>query len=315
MCRRRSPSVTMPTSAPPASTTPTTPKPLRLISISASAIGASGPISGISSPRVHQVADRRQPRPEPPARMQPAEVLRREGAMLHQRHRQRVAERQRHRRRGGRRQPDRAGLRRRRQHERDVRLPDQRASRACPPRRSAGCRTAGYRRSGRRAPASRPSSTAAAPRPRAVIIPRSPWLASAGCTNSAGVPVEASVAAILRATCPDLPMPETITRPRAAEHQRHRLGEARPERRGRDRPSAAASMPITRRPVAISCAGSSGGAAVHRAVSYARRCRPRPSRRGRAAPAPAGSRSRPAPAPSAPRGRAARRAPSRSRCR
>ena len=30
-------------------------------------------------------------------------------------------------------------------------------------------------------------------------MPRSPWLASAGWTNSAGVPVEASVAAILRA--------------------------------------------------------------------------------------------------------------------
>src|ERR1700730_16312421 len=49
----------------------------------------------------------------------------------------------------------------------------------------------------------------------AVIMPRSPWLASAGCTNSAGVPVEDNVAAILWPTCPDLPMPETTTRPRA----------------------------------------------------------------------------------------------------
>ena len=47
-------------------------------------------------------------------------------------------------------------------------------------------------------------------------MPRSPWLASAACTKKAGVPVEASVAAILRATWPDLPMPVTITRPRAA---------------------------------------------------------------------------------------------------
>ena len=34
----------------------------------------------------------------------------------------------------------------------------------------------------------------------AVIMPRSPWLASLGCTKCAGVPVEAMVAAILRAT-------------------------------------------------------------------------------------------------------------------
>ena len=38
-------------------------------------------------------------------------------------------------------------------------------------------------------------------------MPRSPWLASAGCTKKAGVPVEAKVAAILRPTWPDLPMP------------------------------------------------------------------------------------------------------------
>src|SRR5262249_23044519 len=50
-----------------------------------------------------------------------------------------------------------------------------------------------------------------------VIMPRSPWLASLGCTKKAGVPVEAKVAAILRPTCPDLPMPVTISRPRAPE--------------------------------------------------------------------------------------------------
>src|SRR5262245_29899825 len=44
-------------------------------------------------------------------------------------------------------------------------------------------------------------------------MPRSPWLASAAWTKKAGVPVEASVAAILRAMCPDLPMPVTINRP------------------------------------------------------------------------------------------------------
>src|SRR2546423_3906487 len=47
-------------------------------------------------------------------------------------------------------------------------------------------------------------------------MPRSPWLASLGCTKKAGVPVEAKVAAILRPAWPDLPMPVTISRPRAA---------------------------------------------------------------------------------------------------
>src|ERR1700761_1724090 len=49
-----------------------------------------------------------------------------------------------------------------------------------------------------------------------VIMPRSPWLASAAWTKNAGVPVDARVAAILRATWPDLPTPLTMTRPRAA---------------------------------------------------------------------------------------------------
>ncbi len=53
------------------------------------------------------------------------------------------------------------------------------------------------------------ASTRSAP----VTMPRSPWLASAGCTKNAGVPVEASVAAILRPTWPLLPMPITTRRP------------------------------------------------------------------------------------------------------
>ncbi len=47
-------------------------------------------------------------------------------------------------------------------------------------------------------------------------MPRSPWLASAGCTKKAGVPVEASVAAVFAAICPLLPMPVTMTRPSAS---------------------------------------------------------------------------------------------------
>src|SRR5438309_6437307 len=50
-----------------------------------------------------------------------------------------------------------------------------------------------------------------------VIMPRSPCPASAAWTKKAGVPVLASVDAILRAMCPDLPTPLTTTR-RSEEH-------------------------------------------------------------------------------------------------
>ena len=49
-----------------------------------------------------------------------------------------------------------------------------------------------------------------------VIMPRSPWLASPGCTKNAGVPVLAKVAAILLPIWPDLPIPVTTTRPSQA---------------------------------------------------------------------------------------------------
>src|SRR6185312_16027947 len=44
-------------------------------------------------------------------------------------------------------------------------------------------------------------------------MPRSPCTLSTGCRNMAGVPVDVSVAAILRPISPDLPTPATITRP------------------------------------------------------------------------------------------------------
>ena len=46
-----------------------------------------------------------------------------------------------------------------------------------------------------------------------VIMPRSPWLASLGCTKKAGVPVEERVAATFSPTWPLLPMPVTMMRP------------------------------------------------------------------------------------------------------
>ena len=48
------------------------------------------------------------------------------------------------------------------------------------------------------------------------IMPRSPCDASAGWTKWAGVPVLAKVAASLRATWPDLPIPARISRPSIA---------------------------------------------------------------------------------------------------
>ena len=47
----------------------------------------------------------------------------------------------------------------------------------------------------------------------ALIMPRSPWLASPGCKKNAGVPVLAMVAAILEPIWPDLPMPVTTILP------------------------------------------------------------------------------------------------------
>ena len=57
------------------------------------------------------------------------------------------------------------------------------------------------------------------------IMPRSPWLASAGCTYIAGDPVEASVAAILLPIWPLLPMPVTTIRPFALDNEFQRLAE------------------------------------------------------------------------------------------
>src|SRR5471030_34308 len=47
-------------------------------------------------------------------------------------------------------------------------------------------------------------------------MPRSPWTASAGCRNTAAVPVLHSVATMVRAMCPDLPIPVTTTLPGCA---------------------------------------------------------------------------------------------------
>ena len=77
-----------------------------------------------------------------------------------------------------------------------------------------------------------------------VIMPRSPWLASAACTKKAGVPVEARVAAILRPIWPDLPSPVTMTRPLAWRINSTAATNAVPERTaqcGRERGDAVAA--------------------------------------------------------------------------
>ena len=84
-----------------------------------------------------------------------------------------------------------------------------------------------------------------------VIMPRSPWLASAGCRKNAGVPVLASVAAILRATWPDLPMPVTTTRPWQSRHTAH-AATKRSSSRDCSATTACASMPRARRAAASS---------------------------------------------------------------
>jgi hypothetical protein len=86
-------------------------------------------------------------------------------------------------------------------------------------------------------------------------MPMSPWLASAACMKKEGVPVEASVAAILPAMCPDFPIPQTMTRPRQSrqmEQARAKLASSR----GTSAAIARPSISRARRPAAISAAGS-----------------------------------------------------------
>src|SRR5579859_5971468 len=87
-----------------------------------------------------------------------------------------------------------------------------------------------------------------------VTMPRSPWLASAGWTYIAGVPVEARVAAILRPTWPLLPMPVTMTRPPSARVRMSRArGNSAPKRAAMV-VSASASAVSTRRATSRSAA-------------------------------------------------------------
>src|SRR3989344_1866907 len=91
-----------------------------------------------------------------------------------------------------------------------------------------------------------------------VTMPRSPWLASAGCTKNAGVPVDASVAAILRPTWPLLPMPITTTRPRACSTINTASANT-PSTRAASPVSAAASMSKVSRARRRACSASKGG--------------------------------------------------------
>src|SRR5437763_3191475 len=85
--------------------------------------------------------------------------------------------------------------------------------------------------------------------------PRSPCSESTGWRNEAGLPVEVSVAAILRAISPDLPTPETISRPVAFSSSRTAAEKAGP-RRSPTRRIASASRASTRRPRSARSLGS-----------------------------------------------------------
>src|SRR3989442_15384672 len=85
--------------------------------------------------------------------------------------------------------------------------------------------------------------------------PRSPCSESTGWRNDAGLPVEVRVAAILRAISPDLPTPETISRPLACWSSRTAAEKAGPSRSA-TRQIASASSASTRRPRSASSLGS-----------------------------------------------------------
>ena len=108
-------------------------------------------------------------------------------------------------------------------------------------------------------------------------MPRSPWLASAGWTKCAGVPVLARVAAILRAMWPDLPMPRDDHPP---------LGRQQDRRRRRQSLSPRPSASTLQRLGLFADHAAGGGEVGGRTVGHvsARRCRFRasPSRSSRA---------------------------------
>ena len=142
----------------------------------------SGATSGRSSPLCISCSTRSSWLPSLPPGMEHGEVARREAAPLEQRHRQRVAQRQHAGGRGGGRQAHRAGLADLGQQQAEsaasasvLAAPadqadqrDREAARVEDQVAQLG-RLAGVRQ-------------APAPRPAAVIMPRSPWLASAGWT-------------------------------------------------------------------------------------------------------------------------------------
>ena len=164
--------------------------------------------------RMHDVADEFECRAELAARMKDAEIDRGEAAAFEQRDRERIAERELHQRRRGRREIMRTSFARRRQRQDDIGGLAERAlgadrDRDQPDAEPARIVDQAAQLSGLARPGQHQHHIVG------VIMPRSPWLASAAWTKNAGVPVEASVAAILRAMWPDLPMPVTIKRPRA----------------------------------------------------------------------------------------------------
>ena len=85
---------------------------------------------------------------------------------------------------------------------------------------------------------------------RSMIMPMSPCTASPGCRKNDGLPVLASVAAILLPTCPDLPMPVTTMRPSQASSSRQASAKSSP-RRCSSAATAWDSVASTRRPRAI----------------------------------------------------------------
>ena len=231
MWRRRSPSVMTPTSRPSSSQTPTQPKLLAVITRIASDIGVPGETSGTASPACMISATRSSVAAEPAAGMEELKIGCRKAPALEQRNRQRVAQ-----------------------------APASSWSRWSGPAPSGRPRPTGGSSSTTSAASARVELRTAGDRdqrdveaPRigedvgklgvspefdsariassAPIMPRSPWLASPGWTNCAGVPVEAKVAAILRAMWPLLPMPVTMIRPFAAAHEIERRRKSAVERR------------------------------------------------------------------------------------
>ena len=199
---------------------------------------------------VHDVADVQQQAPaERAGRMRAREIFGGEAARFEQRDRERIAQRQRGGGAGGRRERERAGFGGHAGVQVHVGFARERRTGAAGHRDERVALALEHRQQRQQLVA----FARVGQREHDVGVGDHAEVAVAGFARmheEAGVPVEARVAAILRATWPDLPMPVHTTRPRQASISLAGRGEGTVEPRRRPPRGPGPRWPMTRRPLA-----------------------------------------------------------------